>query len=191
MADVDIANLALSHLGAQRIAALSDTSKNAIACRLHYDTVRDSLLRARLWKFAIVPVKLSKLADAPIFGWSNAFVLPHDFLRVATFNGFEVDLRASEFRIEGLTLLTDADEAQITYVQRGVAADRFDSNFVEVLAYRLAAAIAMEITQSADLRNMMEGMAAEKQKKAGHVNAAQGRSTVISGPSDAAFGRHY
>lgn len=191
MAEVDIANLALSHLGAQRIASLSDTSKNAIACRLHYDVVRDSLLRTRLWKFATIPVALSKLSDAPLFGWSNAFSLPHDFLRISTFNGFEVDLRATEFRIEGLTLLTDADAANISYVQRGVSADRFDANFIEVLSYRLASAIAMEITQSQELRNLMEGMAAEKQKKAGHVNAAQGRSTVISGPSDAAYGRHY
>lgn len=51
--DVDIANRALQHLGARRIASLTETSKNASEILACYSKLRQAELRRRVWRFAI------------------------------------------------------------------------------------------------------------------------------------------
>lgn len=53
---VDICNRALQHCGvppSNRIAALTDNTKNAKECALVYDKVRESELREKVWRFSI------------------------------------------------------------------------------------------------------------------------------------------
>lgn len=49
---VDICNRALQHIGATRITALDDDSKNANACAFVYDKVRAAELRRNIWQFS-------------------------------------------------------------------------------------------------------------------------------------------
>lgn len=50
--DVQVANMALSLLGADQIGSLDENSHNARTAKLWFTQARDSLLRAHPWKFA-------------------------------------------------------------------------------------------------------------------------------------------
>ena len=50
--DLQVANMALSLLGADPIGDFDESSHNARTCKLWFTQVRDSLLRAHPWKFA-------------------------------------------------------------------------------------------------------------------------------------------
>ncbi len=51
--DTGIANVALSRLGAERIASISEDTENARLINAVYGTLRDEVLRAHPWNFAI------------------------------------------------------------------------------------------------------------------------------------------
>ena len=52
MTPTDICNIALSRLGQAAINDIEEHSRDAIACRAHFESVRDSLLRSHAWGFA-------------------------------------------------------------------------------------------------------------------------------------------
>ena len=69
MADVTgLCNSALAKIGAARITALDEGSKNANLCAELYERSRDDLLRAHSWNFATARAKLAKKGAAPTFG---------------------------------------------------------------------------------------------------------------------------
>jgi len=179
MTETDVANMALSRLGEKRISAISENSPSAISCRTHYEAVRDSLLRAHPWNFAAARASLSA-TDTPAFKWAYAYTLPADFLRLSTFNGIEAAMATADYRIEGGELLTDEETAKITYVRQVTDPTQFDSLFVEVIVFRLASAIAMDVTSEPSKRDEMEQLAAFRLSSASFVDANENRARVSS-----------
>lgn len=161
--DVDIANSALTKLGADRITDLSDNVKEAREINAIYDLRRNHLLRAYNWNFAMYRTSLSALADAPAWGYSLQYQLPADCLRPVQIDdawlipgladymgGPDSEL----FRIEGRTIQTDiAAPLKIRYIRRVTNAGEFDDSFVEVLACDLAYQVAEALTQSNSKRD--------------------------------------
>jgi hypothetical protein len=81
ISDTSICNMALGRIGATRINDFSDdteSSSEAIQCRLHYETTRDAQLRSNLWRFARARETLSANVTAPDFEYSYAYDLPAD-----------------------------------------------------------------------------------------------------------------
>ena len=153
MTKTELANQALSCLGeATSIADFDEDSPNAITIRIHYDRVRQSLLRSHPWNFATGRAAITADATAPAFGWGYRYALPADCLLVRTYNGFEADLEEYNFVIEGSWILSDSDTAKITYVTDEEDTTLFDALFIDVLVHRLAAAVALDITHSAQKR---------------------------------------
>lgn len=155
--EVEICNRALQKLGAARINALSDTTRNARSCNAAYAACRDAELRAHTWNFAIARVQLAADATAPAFGRTNAFTLPADFLRILPRDPLE-NLNDRDWQIEGRKLLTDEDAPfDLRYVKQETDPNQFDALFRESLAARLALELCEEITQSntkkAELKN--------------------------------------
>lgn len=171
--------MALSRLGEKSISDISENSARAISCRTHYETVRDSLLRSHPWNFAAARASLSQ-TTTPAFKWAYAYVLPSDFLRLLTFNGVEAAMSTAEYRIEGGELLTDIEEARITYVRRVTDPTQFDSVFVEVIVFRLASAVAMDVTSEPAKRDEMEALAGMRMRGASFVDANENRARVSS-----------
>lgn len=64
---VDIGNRALQHVGATRITAFSDNSKNAAAISFVYDKSRETELRRSLWIFATKKAVLRPLDTTTLF----------------------------------------------------------------------------------------------------------------------------
>lgn len=144
MTKTDIFNQALSRLGdATQIASDAENTPNAIACRAHYDRVRQELLRGHPWNFATTRAILEPEDDAPAFGFKYQFELPENCLHVTQGNK-----RGDKYRVEGRFILSDASSIQLIYVRDVETISLFDSTFVEALVLHLASAIAMDVAHS-------------------------------------------
>ncbi len=139
--NTEICNLALKALGLDPIASLqSDTSQAGIILRNTWEATRDAILRAANWRCLLSrSASLARDAAAPSFGFSYAYALPPDCVRVVEMS---VD---ADYSVEGRLLLTNETEAYIRYVAYDKAADsvaRFDGHLVKALVAQLAVDIA-------------------------------------------------
>ena len=131
-----ICNLSLSDIGSKRINDYeTDSSGQAIVCRLHYEPTRDALLRSSYWPFAGARSTLTQDAADPDFEYDNQFILPNDFLYLRSV--FEENSEPAH-AIEGERFLTNDSTAKIRYTKRVTDVTKFDPLFVQVLALQLA-----------------------------------------------------
>jgi hypothetical protein len=158
-----LANIALGHLGSSLIQSIDELSPQAEHCRRMWEITRDSLLRERHWNFALTRADLSASADAPLFGWEVAYVLPADYILAIEWNGREAGTGEAGFDIEGGFLLTDAESdgatarAELRYVYQHDNVSKWDASFCRAFSFALAAAIAPALSSSAGLAdNMMQ-----------------------------------
>lgn len=82
LADVDIENMALSHIGvSQTITGPTDQSAAAQVCGFWYPKMRNWLLQSAPWNFAYTDTLLT--ADGPntLPGWAYAYQYPNDCLQ--------------------------------------------------------------------------------------------------------------
>ena len=152
---VEIANRALTKLGADRILLLSDLSKEARVMNSMFDTVFDAELRRHRWKFAIKRAALPALADAPAWGYSYAYQLPADFLALVQVNDFYLRglKQKAPWSVESGQLLTDYPAPlKVRYIHRLDNISQADALFVEVLACKLAMEACETLTQSMQKR---------------------------------------
>lgn len=149
----EIANLALTKLGPGSGYITSfetDTSVAGQAARRTYEAVRDLVLESHAWRFARKRAVLSADATAPEWGYERRFQVPEDFLRPLSIEEFEGD-----FEHEGGFLLCDyaADEPlNLRYLARVTETGKFSPSFVDALACRWAAELALPVTKSKSAR---------------------------------------
>lgn len=84
----------------------------------------------------------------PAFGWTYAYVLPADFIRALEINDSDEDT-AGAWTIEGLRLLTNADQVNLVYVKRSNNVAQWDTLFQEALVLKLASKLATTLRGSA------------------------------------------
>lgn len=150
---VQIANLALTKLGAARITDMADNTRNARVMNAIYEAKRDAELAAHPWTFAIKRAQIPALSTAPAFQWARQYPLPTDYLRLVQigedFTFYDSD-SGPLFQVEGNAILTDAvSPLNVRYVYRVTSTGIFSPLFVEALACRMAAEGCEEITQNA------------------------------------------
>lgn len=138
----DIVNRAMRLLKAQRIASLTDGSKNANVANDIFAEVRDELLRAHTWKFATKLVTLARLSTAPTFEFDHAYALPSDWIRTISPHDNDagagtVNYREAEIADVG-ALLASIETAFLNYVYRVTDPNRMDPSFRTALSYELA-----------------------------------------------------
>lgn len=142
-AEVDIAIRALQKLGAESITSLDDNSKSAREMKTAFPFVRDAELRKHPWTFAKKRVVLAPLSSAPAFGFTYAYQLPSDYIRIVK----QID--DSDYEIEGNELLTDqGTKWNLIYIRRVEDVNDMDPMFREALACALAMELAESFTQS-------------------------------------------
>ena len=141
MSETSLCNKSLGKLGSKRIGNVeTDTSLEAIQCRLHYESTRDALLRSHWWRFASTRAVLEQDGDAdPAFEWDNQFVLPTDFMAMKSIyeNRFS-DENFRSYALEGQRLLTNESTMNIRYIKKVTDPTEFDPLFVEVFVLQLA-----------------------------------------------------
>ncbi len=165
--DVGIANAALSKLGQSPITSFSEDSKPARLANRRFAELRDELLSRHPWNFAMKRKSLAASATAPEWGFTAAYPLPIDYIRVFEVNGEDLD--TSKWKIEDGSIVTDLDAPlKIRYVYRVKDANRMITGFREALASAVAADWAEDLTGDSDV-------VVEKERKA-RIAVAQAHS---------------
>lgn len=154
---VEIANRALTKLGAARIISFDDDNKQARAVKSMFEIVRDAELRAHLWSFSVKRVSLAALSTTPTWGFDYEYQLPSDYLRLVQVNdvypGPSLDdyrnASVAEYVVESRKILTNLTAPlNIRYMARIEDTTQWDATFVEALASRLAFEMCEDLTQS-------------------------------------------
>ena len=85
--NVEICNIALTALGANNIMDLTENTEEARKCNVLFENLRDEMLEAHLWNFAIKRTgDLALSSTSPLWEFNNKFQLPTDCLRVLKTN---------------------------------------------------------------------------------------------------------
>ena len=154
--EVEVCNRALIKVGCKTINALSETGKRATTCAVFLPQVVDEVLADHNWNFATGYAQLEKLGTAPLFEFDNAYSMPLDCVKVR-----QMDDETAEFEVvsgeDGQTrvLYTDEDPALIKYTRRITTASAWPPKFVEAVACKLAAELAVPLTSSTKLEQSM------------------------------------
>ena len=182
VSEVSICNQALSWLGENLIISLDDDTKAAGLCKTNYYSLRDAVLEARDWTFAQKRDIPAPLATPPVWGYSQQFQLPADLLRVI-FVGTNDDPQerspAEDWLREQDKILANYEVIYIRYVARIEDPNKFSMNFVQALAGRLAADLAMPLTNSRGLQSDMYKLYGTKLAEATAFDQMQGKSRII------------
>lgn len=174
--DVVICNNALSLLGNTTITTLTGESKASKLCAQFYHQVVNATLRAYTWNCATVRSSALTATTAPSFGFSYAFTLPADCLRVLTIE----DDETIKFKVEGSTILTDEATCKITYIKR-IDIEEADSLLIEAISARLAATIAFALTNSTSTADAMWKLYKDKLDEAQTIDAFEGSAPQVVG----------
>lgn len=140
---VDTCNRALVKLGEKTILSLDDDSKPARTCKLLYAPTRDYVLRSHPWNFAIKRIELARNTAGPVYDYDYSYKLPTDCLRVIIPNREQW-----EYGLEGGNLVTDYPDALLKYVRRVEDPNEMDDSFIEAFACKLAAEMAVTLTDN-------------------------------------------
>lgn len=145
-----IANNALSYLSAGSIVNLNDDDAKARAINGIFDQAAREVIRTHRWSCCIGRAKLSKLADDPLqngnFGYSGAFQLPSDCLRILDINGEPWSEKAEYFDLNGRQLLSDHGEIYLRYVKWEDDVSQWDTLLADVVSVKIAMKVARQVT---------------------------------------------
>jgi len=169
--EVDICNLALGFLGADPIISMADND----LCEENYPACRDACLEDVDWTFATTRFLLSTpAATPPVFGYSNQFLLPPGTLRV-----IEVNDNLGQWAKEGNYILTDDATCRVRAIKRVTDVRQFPNSFVQMVATRLAAIVAIPIANSDGMAKAMMALYRSFQTEAAGNDGRQGSNQRI------------
>jgi hypothetical protein len=152
--EVEICNLALSHLGVgKEIADLdNENSEEAAACRRFYQPTIEKTLQEFPWPFATRFADLALVEEDPTEEWAFSYRYPSTCLKIRRIrSGARQDSAQSRaaYRIAsddtGKLILTDFEDATIEYTWVPEDTGLFDPLFVEAVSYYLAFQIAPRV----------------------------------------------
>lgn len=171
LSDIALASRALIRIGAAPISSFHDgTAESEIAGAL-FAPVRDALLSAYGWSFALGQVKLTRLKGEPLADYRNAFALPQDFLRALS-AGVGGRGRGVNYRIARGALHCHQDEVTLTYIFRP-AEEEFPPYFDAALIARMAAELTIPITENTSRAEAMYRLAEREYERARQIDAQQ------------------
>lgn len=182
MSEVSICNQALSLLGSVGrdntvfLTSLDDDTNTARLCKLNYGPVRDAVLQEYDWTFATRWETLAAAADPSPGEFAQEYPLPTDLLEVL-FVGVDYD-HPQKYRVEGNAIRTDGP-GKIQGLYRVEDTSQFPSLFTQALVARMAAELALPITNSRSLMENMFAMYDQKMRRAAARDGQQGTSRRI------------
>ena len=168
---VDICNGALNKLGATTILSLTEDSKNARLCNQRYTQVRDSVFRSHPWNCLQKRIELAADTTAPAWGFSYAYTLPSDCLRLLRILDYD-----SNYKVEGRKILSNTSSMKILYVARVTDPNEYDELLRETLSAALGADIAFGITSNNQTTQNMYQLFQDKLRDARFVDSTEGQN---------------
>lgn len=185
---VEICNLMLSWISAKQITSFDDDTVESDFCKFNYDISRRAVLEVRTWTFATRKVRLTPLADSPLFGFSFKFLVPPVSLRVSRVfdpsNTNHIDPPEIRHRIEidqdnKKVILANLAEIDVSYIFDQSETQLFSPLFDQALAAYMAYSAAVPITQDKDLQARMFGVYNEKLDDATFADSLQGTQELL------------
>jgi hypothetical protein len=169
--DAELCTLALFELGQEGINSFDDGTKRSILCKYFYPIIRDAVLRAYPWNFAITRQELAEEETSPLYGYSYSYALPTD---PYCLRALEMEETEGTFKIEGRHLFTDEGSVKLKYIARIINAGLYDSLFREALIARLAATLAYPITRTTSVSRDMWALYEAKLREARTMSGMEG-----------------
>lgn len=151
----DICNLAVSHLAIGQLIANvdTDTSEEAITCRLFYDDLRNDLLRSFDWPFASKVAALGLVANDPTTEWKYSYRYPSDCIKIRRIvSGTRNDNRQTRVPYkfsndsEGRLIYSDITDACIEYTMLASDTTLYSPDFIFCLSFLIAHNAAPRLT---------------------------------------------
>jgi len=168
---VDICNGALNQLGATTILSLTEDSKNARLCNSRYTQVRDALFRTHPWNCLQKRIELAVDTTAPTWGFSYAYTLPADCLRLLRILDYD-----SNHKVEGRKVLSNASTMKILYIARVTDPNEYDELLRETISASLGADIAFGVTSNNQTAKNMYELFKDKLRDARFVDSTEGQN---------------
>ena len=178
---VDIANQALTWLGEELITSLDDDLDRARILKTNYENIRDAVLEAHEWSFAMKRWIPSPNTTGPDWGPTNAFPIPKDVIRVTgvfrdPYFSVTHEKEQVQWLVERNEVVCDEEVIYCRGIQRIEEEGRFSPLFVKAFAAHLAAVCAVAITASDNLQANMFGFYQNFINEAKSRDGLQGRS---------------
>ena len=169
--EIDICSLALLKIGANSIASFDEGTAEAEVAANLYPIVRDALISAHPWNFALSQKTLAKLAIKPVADFANAFQLPSDCVHVLS-AGTDGRGRGLRYRISQRRLHTNAEEVVLTYLYRANETD-FPPFFDMALIAQLAAEFCIPLTDSTSRSESLRKLAEKEFRRAKLIDSQE------------------
>lgn len=151
LSEVAIANMAGSLLNEYPLTSLdNDTPLGRFMAR-EFGYTRNELLQTYPWHFAKTRALLPALSAAPAFGWTYAYNVPADCLRLLPLreNG-ALNGEPILYELESGQILTNYADTngglRVHYIRRETTPSKFPPLFARALANRLAVLAAQRVT---------------------------------------------
>lgn len=180
----DICNLALDYLIRSNEEIIIDiaapsTSTEQILAR-HYDKVRRSVLEQHPWKFATKRAVLTASNDTPEFGYTRAYNLPNDFIRVNTVSTSAYNfypLYEDDYAIENNQILTGGGATEslyLRYVYDFTVVAKMTPLFIDLFSVELAHSVCGKFDGAKSTRDTINNDKEFLKARARSVNGQQG-----------------
>ena len=185
---LEIANTALTRIGASQITTLGEGSAEDDALTLVWDISRRAALQAYHWAFALVKEVLVlneglTTAETDTLGAEWCFVYDQPgaagiFLRGLYILPYDGHVDFTEF---GAKIYTNAEDAIMKYIGDVTDPTLFDPAFVDAFAWRLASDLAPPINGDLDQQSAMLTMFERQLPKAKITHAQKSRNPAPMG----------
>lgn len=169
-----ICNLALARIKAPSIASMTEDTNQGRLCSTMYEPCRDACLEAHPWNFAVKRQVLASASPAPAFEFDYKFTLPDDFLRLVRTDIESEGFDGIDYRVENGFILINESSLSIEYIAKITDPNTFSTLFVDLLAQRLAAELAVPFADNAALAQTMWQVYDSKLREARLSDAQQG-----------------
>ncbi len=138
--DLQVANLALSALGAKTIDSFEDQSAEAKLAKSTFEMLARDCLRSHPWNFAIARKTISEDGSAPDWGFDKRYPLPSQCLRVIEV--LDSDPENYPWQVEGQYIVTDlGSPIKVKYIKDVTdTPGLWDDSFAVALAKKCVAA---------------------------------------------------
>ena len=206
LADVNICNMALRHLGISSVLAnlQTDTGVNADACREFYSVNRDSVLEDFPYPFGVMTVALGLVASKPTVEWNYSYRYPSSCVMLkrifscnTPFTSYYRNVSREDsvssripYRIVrdavGQLIYTDMINATMEYIFRETDVNRYPKKLIEAMAARLAFFIAPSVSKGDPFKLGVRAMTTY-QSLIGKAQANQANQEIPDYPVESEF----
>jgi hypothetical protein len=154
--EVLICNAALQLIKhSKTITSLTQGTKEANACEVIYEELRDSVLSMHNWNFAIKRMQMSRLSTAPAYEFKYAYEFPADMMRMVSVHDNTNGYSGVPYKLEANQVNSDATQMYLRYVAQitdpNLMTPLFRSALSKILASRLAVALSQSASRSKEM----------------------------------------